>query len=168
MAVTSNTDKINKAYKFFYRDGLKNSFLYFPLKKIQTLDVVSMGSYFPTREGVYTYAYNNQNKVLTPLQSNEDNLYINNVKYYGHFSMARFILPFSGRKYQLRQNKFIKCSSKESEFVQFTTVTSKSPSFWNLSFDKGRVKTLVSWFLKNYGQKKTIQLVENLKNIGFE
>jgi hypothetical protein len=34
MAVTSNTDKINKAYKFFYRDGLKNSFLYFPLKKI--------------------------------------------------------------------------------------------------------------------------------------
>ena len=41
-------------------------------------------------------------------------------------------------------------------------------NFWNLSFDKGRIKTLVSWFLKNYGQKKTIQLVENLKNIGFE
>ena len=41
-------------------------------------------------------------------------------------------------------------------------------NFWNLSFDKGRIKTLVSWFLKNYGQKKTIQLVENLKNTGFE
>jgi hypothetical protein len=41
-------------------------------------------------------------------------------------------------------------------------------NFWNLSFDKGRIKTLVSWFLKTYGQKKTIQLVENLKNIGFE
>nr|YP_009240220.1 RNA polymerase beta subunit [Ankyra judayi]AMO01312.1 RNA polymerase beta subunit [Ankyra judayi] len=176
MAITSNTDKINKAYKFFYRDGLKNSFLYFPLKKIQGLDVPSMGSYFPTREGLCTYAYNSKNKVPTFLQCSvhtsrqgkEDNLYINNVKYYGDFSMARFILPFSGRKYKLRQKKFIKCSAKDSEFVQFTQVTRKSPSFWNLSFDKGRVKTLVSWFLKNYGQKKTIQLVENLKNIGFE
>ena len=114
MAITSNTDKINKAYKFFYRDGLKNSFLYFPLKKIQGLDVPSMGSYFPTREGLCTYAYNSKNKVPTFLQCSvhtsrqgkEDNLYINNVKYYGDFSMARFILPFSGRKYKLRQKKF--------------------------------------------------------------
>jgi hypothetical protein len=41
-------------------------------------------------------------------------------------------------------------------------------NFWNLSFDKGRIKTLVSWFLKTYGKKKTIKLVENLKDIGFE
>jgi hypothetical protein len=40
--------------------------------------------------------------------------------------------------------------------------------FLNLSFDKGRIKTLVSWFLKTYGQKKTIKLVENLKDIGFK
>jgi hypothetical protein len=40
--------------------------------------------------------------------------------------------------------------------------------FYNYTFDKGRIKTLVSWSLKTYGEYKTINLLENLKKIGFE
>nr|YP_009238019.1 RNA polymerase beta subunit [Neochloris aquatica]AMO00828.1 RNA polymerase beta subunit [Neochloris aquatica] len=40
-------------------------------------------------------------------------------------------------------------------------------TLWNNSFDKNRLKTFVSWFLKTYGEKKTIQLLEELKNLGF-
>jgi len=41
------------------------------------------------------------------------------------------------------------------------------PIFWNFSLDKGRLKSFVSWFLKNYGEKKTIELLEQLKTLGF-
>nr|YP_009491854.1 RNA polymerase beta subunit [Lacunastrum gracillimum]AWI68013.1 RNA polymerase beta subunit [Lacunastrum gracillimum] len=39
--------------------------------------------------------------------------------------------------------------------------------FWNCSFDKGRLKSFVSWFLNTYGEYKTIELLEQLKNLGF-
>nr|AMN09167.1 RNA polymerase beta subunit [Atractomorpha echinata] len=68
--------------------------------------------------------------------------------------------------FQTRQRKNFSIFDNISQ-MSIDQVSAK-PNFWNLSFDKGRIKTLVSWFLKNYGQKKTIQLVENLKNIGFE
>nr|AKZ21097.1 beta'' subunit of RNA polymerase [Prasiola crispa] len=41
------------------------------------------------------------------------------------------------------------------------------PLFFNRCFDKNRIKLLVSWSLKNCGQKITIDLIENLKNLGF-
>jgi hypothetical protein len=40
--------------------------------------------------------------------------------------------------------------------------------FWNQTFDKGRLKNFVLWFLKNHGEHKTVLLVEELKNIGFQ
>ena len=40
--------------------------------------------------------------------------------------------------------------------------------FFNLCFDKSRLKNLISWSLKNYGEKNTIELVENLKELGFQ
>ena len=40
--------------------------------------------------------------------------------------------------------------------------------FFNYSFDKNRLKALISWSLINNGEKVTLDLVENLKNIGFE
>jgi hypothetical protein len=43
-----------------------------------------------------------------------------------------------------------------------------SKCFWNQTFDKGRLKNFVLWFLKNYGEHKTVELVEELKNIGFQ
>nr|YP_009184700.1 beta'' subunit of RNA polymerase [Oogamochlamys gigantea]ALO62811.1 beta'' subunit of RNA polymerase [Oogamochlamys gigantea] len=43
-----------------------------------------------------------------------------------------------------------------------------APVFWNYTFDKSRLKNYVSWFLKQFGEYKTIELLELLKNIGFE
>ena len=39
--------------------------------------------------------------------------------------------------------------------------------FWNICFDKGRLKMFIFWFLQNYGQKKTLEFLEKLKQIGF-
>ena len=41
-------------------------------------------------------------------------------------------------------------------------------SFFNGCFDKGRLKSLISWSILNCGEEFTIELVENLKNLGFE
>jgi hypothetical protein len=40
--------------------------------------------------------------------------------------------------------------------------------FFNFTFDKGRLKTLVSWTLEHYGEYKTVELLEQLKKTGFE
>ncbi len=39
--------------------------------------------------------------------------------------------------------------------------------FFNTCFDKNHLKTLIAWFLEKYGEKKTVDLVETLKQIGF-
>ena len=51
-----------------------------------------------------------------------------------------------------------------------TGLSSKTlkPLFFNRCFDKNRIKLLVSWSLKTCGQKITINLIENLKNLGFQ
>jgi len=41
-------------------------------------------------------------------------------------------------------------------------------TFFNYTFDKGRLKNLVYWTLENYGQYKTVELLEQLKKTGFE
>ncbi len=43
----------------------------------------------------------------------------------------------------------------------------KNSFFFNGCFDKSRIKFLISWSLQNCGEQITIDLVENLKNIGF-
>ena len=43
----------------------------------------------------------------------------------------------------------------------------KNSLFFNGCFDKNRIKSLISWSLKNCGEKITIDLVENLKTLGF-
>nr|UZA61484.1 RNA polymerase beta'' subunit [Hyalogonium fusiforme] len=45
---------------------------------------------------------------------------------------------------------------------------SEFQKFFNQCFDKGRLKNFVLWFLLNYGAHKTVTLVEQLKNVGFE
>ena len=44
----------------------------------------------------------------------------------------------------------------------------EGPLFLNYSFDKNRLKALILWSLTNNGEKATLDLVEKLKNIGFE
>jgi hypothetical protein len=39
--------------------------------------------------------------------------------------------------------------------------------FWNVPFDKGRLKNFVAWFYNHYGEAKTVQLLEQLKSLGF-
>jgi hypothetical protein len=66
-------------------------------------------------------------------------------------------------------------SKKEGFFCKATLQTSiqsvddiKKPSvFYNYTFDKGRLKSLVSWSLKTYGEYQTIKLLESLKKTGF-
>jgi hypothetical protein len=63
-------------------------------------------------------------------------------------------------------------SKKSKNFVwlcsrNHTIQTKKELKFWNSCFDKKRLKTFVSWFLKTYGERKTIELLEQLKNLGF-
>ena len=41
------------------------------------------------------------------------------------------------------------------------------PIFFNACFDKTQVKNLVSWYLVNYGERKTIKFLEKLKLNGF-
>jgi len=41
------------------------------------------------------------------------------------------------------------------------------PIFFNACFDKTQVKNLVSWYLINYGERKTIKFLEKLKLNGF-
>ena len=40
--------------------------------------------------------------------------------------------------------------------------------YWNLCFDKSRIKTFISWYLLNNGEFKTVALLDQLKRLGFE
>nr|YP_009238429.1 RNA polymerase beta subunit [Kirchneriella aperta]AMO00964.1 RNA polymerase beta subunit [Kirchneriella aperta] len=46
-------------------------------------------------------------------------------------------------------------------------INSNLSIFWNFALDKGRLRNFISWFLKNHGEKKTIELLEQLKDLGF-
>lgn len=48
------------------------------------------------------------------------------------------------------------------------TQTLNNAKFYNQCFDKGRLKNFVLWFLLNHGEHKTVKLVEQLKNVGFD
>lgn len=53
---------------------------------------------------------------------------------------------------------------------QLGTEFEKSSSqnvFFNTCFDKNHLKTLIAWFLEQYGEKITVDLVETLKQVGF-
>nr|ALO63151.1 beta'' subunit of RNA polymerase [Chloromonas perforata] len=50
----------------------------------------------------------------------------------------------------------------------FVPIKKYTGKFFNQCFDKGRLKNFVLWFLLNYGEHKTVSLVEQLKNVGFE
>ena len=43
-----------------------------------------------------------------------------------------------------------------------------STLFFNRCFDKKRLKSFILWFFSKYGERKTIQLIENLKEVGFK
>jgi len=60
--------------------------------------------------------------------------------------------------------------SKTSSFRIFAVTNEKEineEKFLNLCFDKSRIKLFVSWFLRKYGEQKTIKLLDELKLVGF-
>nr|YP_009455885.1 RNA polymerase beta' subunit [Chlorella heliozoae]AST08697.1 RNA polymerase beta' subunit [Chlorella heliozoae] len=42
-----------------------------------------------------------------------------------------------------------------------------SPVFFNTCFEKNNLKTVIAWFLDQYGEKLTVDLVETFKQVGF-
>ena len=60
-------------------------------------------------------------------------------------------------------------TKKKKIETDFSTYDKKcQPKFFNHCFDKNRLKNFVLWFLLNYGENKTVQLVDQLKNVGFQ
>ena len=60
--------------------------------------------------------------------------------------------------------------SKKFQQMDSTTFLSSSPVqniFFNTSFDKNHLKSVIAWFLEHYGEKLTVDLVETLKQVGF-
>lgn len=58
----------------------------------------------------------------------------------------------------------------DNKTLLYQTIVKKKtedPPFFNSCFDKSQIKNLVSWFLKTYGEKQTIDLLESLKYLGF-
>nr|AWI68687.1 RNA polymerase beta subunit [Pseudopediastrum boryanum] len=59
-------------------------------------------------------------------------------------------------------------NQKKNFFIKSTNTSIDNFNiFWNCVFDKGRLKSFVLWFLNTYGEYKTIELLEQLKNLGF-
>nr|WCO87422.1 RNA polymerase beta'' subunit [Chlorococcum sp. KSF0227] len=83
---------------------------------------------------------------------------------------GKILFPLSARSV----NKLKAFASKRNPFGEnvltesFTLRKQYTGKFFNQCFDKGRLKNFVLWFLLNYGEHKTVRLVEQLKNVGFE
>lgn len=71
------------------------------------------------------------------------------------------------RKKLASQTKFLRNGEKMGENT--SSIGKKQPPivFFNACFDKNHLKTLIAWFLETYGEKQTVDLVENLKQVGF-
>nr|YP_009632762.1 RNA polymerase beta'' subunit [Chlorosarcinopsis eremi]AYQ94487.1 RNA polymerase beta'' subunit [Chlorosarcinopsis eremi] len=71
-----------------------------------------------------------------------------------------------------RGNVIMLASKSRSDVILYKMekeiIDAGKPMFFNQCFDKGRLKNFVLWFLLNYGESKTVQLVEQLKNVGFQ
>nr|AYV90002.1 beta'' subunit of RNA polymerase [Capsosiphon fulvescens] len=52
-------------------------------------------------------------------------------------------------------------------FVPNSSLNHQDKIFFNLPFDKKKVSDLINWSFSKYGEKKTVDLVEKLKSIGY-
>ena len=64
-------------------------------------------------------------------------------------------------------NKILFSQQKLFCLANETKMSISKPFFFNFSFDKSRLKNIVSWFFEKYGQYKTILFLERLKEFGF-
>ena len=54
-----------------------------------------------------------------------------------------------------------------SKSMKGLSMRSSHKVFFNTCFDKNHLKTVIAWFLEQYGEKATVDLVETLKQVGF-
>nr|APD80655.1 beta'' subunit of RNA polymerase [Polytoma uvella] len=82
-------------------------------------------------------------------------------------SYASSVFTSSAVSKQLRK-KLVSVST--SSILTYTSPSKDhvASEFFNLCFDKGRLKQFVLWFSHRHGEHKTVKLVEQLKTIGFE
>ncbi len=59
-------------------------------------------------------------------------------------------------------------ASSNSKISKFSENPSFPPTYWNQCFDKSRLKNFILWFVLHYGEQKTLELVEELKTLGFK
>lgn len=72
---------------------------------------------------------------------------------------------------QIKKQNYISIKSSKRlipKTLKKNITTFKLNSFWNQSFDKNRLKFFVFWCFQNYGQNKTVKVLEILKHLGFQ
>lgn len=57
--------------------------------------------------------------------------------------------------------------TNQNKIKSNVSLRSSQNIFFNTCFDKNHLKTLIAWFLEQYGEKVTVDLVETLKQVGF-
>nr|UCS09717.1 RNA polymerase beta'' subunit [Oedocladium prescottii] len=74
-----------------------------------------------------------------------------------------FIFNQIKKKNSIKLSKIIIPKTLKKNLTNF-----KLNYYWNQNFDKNRLKNFVFWCFKNYGQNKTIKVLEILKHLGFQ
>ena len=74
------------------------------------------------------------------------------------------LYSFFGRSNKIKIKKFRLASDVDDVY----DVSFVDDLYFNYSFDKTRIKNYISWFRTNHGEQKVIDIVEKLKEIGFE
>lgn len=83
---------------------------------------------------------------------------------YNSYTNSRDSKQTLGKSYKFTTSHYVYNERFNSSKVDLMTKN----CFWNQCFDKSRLKNFVLWFLLNHGEHKTVQLVEQLKTLGFK
>nr|YP_009532118.1 RNA polymerase b''-subunit [Volvox africanus]AXZ97311.1 RNA polymerase b''-subunit [Volvox africanus] len=117
----------------------------------------------------FTLFYNNPN-ILPKIRSKSISLSQNDFRHnYKQKSLVNLHLSLAKKLYCHNLSLIDPKAKLELYLTNAVDLNKKqTPPFFNFTFDKGRLKNLVSWTLEKYGQYKTVELLEQLKKTGFE
>nr|YP_003795541.1 beta' subunit of RNA polymerase [Floydiella terrestris]ACZ58496.1 beta' subunit of RNA polymerase [Floydiella terrestris] len=66
-----------------------------------------------------------------------------------------------------KQQSKTQSSPSKSDSSSSSKFEKEAPLFLNCSFDKGRLKSYIFWCFRHYGQRRTVNLLAELKSLGF-
>ena len=84
-----------------------------------------------------------------------------------HFEKKLKNFHLNALKVDNQSGNFLNAASN-SKISKFSENPSFPPTYWNQCFDKSRLKNFILWFVLHYGEQKTLELVEELKTLGFK